>query len=100
MPVEVEVPVFTWPDECERYTRLVERTTTEIRDYEQGVAPQLDILYDTLGAIIAADNPRLNESITRQQEVLNETTGPLQRIIDAQPDIAEARTDCLATQEE
>jgi hypothetical protein len=96
----VEREVFTWPDECERYVRLVDSVWHEIDAYEDGVAPQQQILYDTLGAMIAQDNDRINKAITAQNEVLNATAGPLAEIIDAQPDIAEARDACLARQEE
>lgn len=95
--VERKVPV--WTNECSAYVDLVDSTQQEIVAYEDGIAPQQQILYDTLAAIIEKDTNGLNAAITAQQTLQNKTTGPLQRIMESQPKLAEARTDCLGTLE-
>lgn len=105
--VEIPVPgptvterVSVWTDECEYYADLVDSTWHEIDAYEDGIAPQQQLLYDTLGAIIESDTNAINDAITAQNHILNDTAGPLARVIENQPKLAEARTECLATLED
>ncbi len=96
--VEVEVPVLS--TECRTYFDLTNDMVDQVYAYEAAIAPQLGVVYDTLGAIIAKDINGLNESITAQTTIQNESTGPLQAITGNKPDLTEARAECLATLEE
>ena len=98
--VEVEVEVPTMPQACIEYTQMVTDVTEAIYAYEQEIAPFRQILTDASMAMALQDPVALNGVKSRQTDVMNNSTGPLQEIIGADIRLQTALADCVDAQEE
>lgn len=82
------------PDACKDYLARVDATVQSVYDYETNIAPANQALSDGLKAIVERDAPGLNDVRTRIGHIEGMTTGPLQVIVQSQPDIVKARDAC------